>query len=141
MPTIADVRRIAGTLPDVSERPHFDRIALRARITFATIDPETASLNLRIDPPERQTLLLETRPDVFGPCGGWTKMGWTSVTLSRIDRALLEELLLDAWREAATKRGLAEYDGAAPAAKKRTTKKPAAKKRAGKKRTAERGRR
>jgi len=100
MATDADVRRIARALPKVTEAPHFDRVAFKARITFATLGGGTANLKLV---PEQAAMLIEAEPDTFLPLGGWTRQGYVGVALDRIDENRLEMLMRDAWRRAAPK--------------------------------------
>lgn len=100
MATESDVRRLALALPRVSEHPHFDRTAFKARIIFATTGGGTVNLKLV---PEQATMLIEAEPERFRSLGGWTRQGYVGVVLDRIDLDRLEMLLRDAWRGAAPK--------------------------------------
>jgi hypothetical protein len=61
----AGFRRIALSFPGASERPHFDRIAFRARVTFATLAPDGATANLKLAP-DQQALKCAVAPDASG---------------------------------------------------------------------------
>lgn len=100
MASEADVRRIAGELPGVSEAPHFDRVAFKARVIFVTLGGGTANLKLV---PEQAAMLIEAEPGTFHALGGWTRQGYVGVKLSAIDADRLEMLMRDAWRKAAPK--------------------------------------
>lgn len=70
--TPARAKKIALSLEDASERPHFDRTAIRTpRKTFATLTGNGADINLMFDP-ELRDFYCEQTPSVFSPVpGGW----------------------------------------------------------------------
>lgn len=91
-----DLERIALALPDARAEPHFDRIAFKARITFATLAADRLSANLKFTP-EHQALKVMTAPEVFQPVpGGWGVQGWTTLTLAAASVAELEAALREA---------------------------------------------
>lgn len=97
----------ALALPGVTQAPHMDRTAFRARRIFATLAADGASANLLLTP-EDQALKTLLAPEAFAPVkGGWGAMGWTTAALA----ALSDAELTDALR-------LAHARGAAGAAKK-----------------------
>jgi len=100
MVTEADVRALALALPGVTERPHFNRAAFKARVIFATLGNGTVNLKLV---PEQAAMLIEAEPDTFLSLGGWTRQGYVGVRLDRIDATRLDMLLRDAWRNGAPK--------------------------------------
>jgi hypothetical protein len=53
-----------------------------------------------IEPLERREGLMEAFPEVFHSLGGWTRLGFVAVELSRVDEDLLRELVEDAYRAA-----------------------------------------
>lgn len=66
-------------------------------------------MNVEVD--EGQAL-AEELPEAFEPIV-WvnqTKTDWVRVTLAKADRAIVQELLEDAWRRKAPKRVLEAYD-------------------------------
>lgn len=88
--TAARVRKLALSLPDVSEVPHFDRAAFRTpRKMFATLGKTGADLNLMFDS-ALQEFFCERAPEAMAPvAGGWGKMGATRCELRRVDEATL----------------------------------------------------
>lgn len=100
MVTEDEVRALALALPGVTEHPHFDRAAFRARIIFATLGGGTVNLKLV---PEQAAMLIDAEPGTFVTLGGWTRQGYVGVRLDRIDGTRLELLLRDAWRNGAPK--------------------------------------
>ena len=106
MPTEAAARKLALSFPESEERPHFDRAAFKAagkrgRI-FCTLGDGT--LNLKVSPRERLHDFLKQQPEVFIDLGGWTRMGFIGIRLSKIKAQLLNELMTEAWRRVAGKR-------------------------------------
>lgn len=109
VPTAAEVRRLALSLPGAQERPHWGRPSFRGggRI-FATLQPEKGRAVLKLSLDE-QDVLGQAQPKVFRVTS-WGHQGWTSVELRRVDPWLFEELLVGAWRRLAPKRAIARWD-------------------------------
>ena len=98
-------RALCLALPDVEERPHFDRAAFRtpARI-FATLAASGKDANLRL-PAEMQHALLDSEPESFSRlAGAWGAAGWVRVELARIDAATCAEILREAHQHANEKK-------------------------------------
>lgn len=101
----AEVRRIALSLADVEEKPHFDRAAFRtpARI-FATLGAKGGDCNVRL-PLEVQQMLVQSQPAAFRRIdGGWGAAGWTRIELAAIDAATCREVLREAHAFAGSKK-------------------------------------
>ncbi|CAN5903013.1 hypothetical protein BH11MYX4_BH11MYX4_20100 [soil metagenome] len=98
--TPAQFRKLALSLGDVEERPHFDRAAFRTpRKTFATLGRDRR-VNLHVEPAERRDALMEEMPETFFALGGWTRLGYIAVDLATVPDGLLRELVADAYRDA-----------------------------------------
>ena len=96
-----DFERLALALPGVTQHPHFDRVAFKARVTFATLAPDRLSANFKFAPDE-QALKCEVAPEAFSPIPNkWGARGWT---VGRLD-ALSEPELDAALRTAAAHAG------------------------------------
>lgn len=108
MMTAEEFRALALALPHTAEKPHFDRAAFHVDIpnglTFATLAPDGASANLKLDPAE-QEMVTGAEPAMFAPVpGAWGARGWTTLTLANADEAGARSVLALAWRNAAPKR-------------------------------------
>jgi hypothetical protein len=99
-------RKLALSLPEAAEAPHFDRASFRVgKKVFATLSADRCEVMVRVTPPERLFGLLAGRPDVFFDYGGWTvRHGSLGVKLAKVDAALLRELLFDSWAAVAPAR-------------------------------------
>ncbi len=81
-----DLIRLALAFPGAAQYPHFDRIAFKARVTFATLAPDRLTANLKLAPDE-QALKCEVAPDAFSPVpNAWGAQGWTVARLAALKR-------------------------------------------------------
>lgn len=95
-----DFRRITSSLQGTVEAPHFDRAAFKVARIYATLaaDGKTANLKLSLD---EQEFRCQRAPAAYAPVpGGWGRMGYTTITLSALSEAELEDALTVAWRGA-----------------------------------------
>ncbi len=86
--TAARARKLALSLENSSEAPHFDRAAFRTpRRIFATLGASGTEMNFMFDS-ELRDFYCEQAPKAFAPVpGGWGKLGATSCALGRVDEA------------------------------------------------------
>lgn len=107
-------RKLALSMPEAEEKSHFDQPDFRVRNKiFAGLYRDETRGVLKL-PPELQSMLLDSRPDVFVPAAGaWGRSGWTYVVLAGAELAMLRELVPEAWRLVAPKRLVASADGRA----------------------------
>jgi hypothetical protein len=102
MPTFGDVRAISLALPEVEEHVTWGTdVNFRVRNKMFVIggeDAESVSIKASLDV---QTDLLDLDPETFSKAAYVGRFGWVNVRLDRIDGALLEQLLRDAWRRTA----------------------------------------
>jgi hypothetical protein len=97
VPTPADVRSFALSLPGVSEIDHFARPAWRTtKRIFAVIRPDGLYLHL---PEERKQFLFEAAPDVFVRFM-WGKTANVIVQIAKVSKKELEALIREAWQHA-----------------------------------------
>jgi hypothetical protein len=109
--TEAAAHQLALSFPGAEPKPHFDRtrykVSGKRGVSFCTIGGGT--LNLKIEPRERLYALLKDQPNVFIDLGGWMRMGFIGIRLSKVKAAYLKSLLEEAWKRVASKRELAAY--------------------------------
>ena len=87
--SIARARKLLLRFDDVTEVPHFDRIAFRTpRRIFATLAADGRDVNFMFDPLAQETF-CEMAPHALSPVpGGWGRMGATRCDLKKVDAAL-----------------------------------------------------
>ena len=102
MPSFQDVREISLALPEVEEHVTWGAdVNFRVRNKMFVIGGEDAtgvSLKASLT---TQADLLDFDPATFSKAAYVGRFGWVNVDLERVDRALLEKLLRDAWRATA----------------------------------------
>ena len=106
MATSADLRRIALSLSETTEVPHFDRAAFKVARIYATLAADGKTANFKFTPDEQELKCL-TAPEAFAPVpNAWGKQGWTTATLAKLTPTELKSALETAWRHAnVAKRG------------------------------------
>lgn len=113
MPSWADVVAIARRYPGVEEATSFGTPSLKVGKRFLgrlRTDPD--ALVLKTTDLEEKAALLAGDEDVFFTIPHYDGYPAVLIRLARIDAALLEELVEDAWRTSALKRHLAAFEDA-----------------------------
>jgi len=96
VPTPADVRKFALSLPGVSEIDHFARPAFRTtKRIFAVLRPDGLYLNLD---DERKEFLFEADPKIFVKYM-WGKRANVIVQIGKLGKRELEALIREAWEK------------------------------------------
>lgn len=89
-------------LPEVEEILTWETdITFRVRKKIFAIGGEGADRISVKATPAGQAELLDLDPETFAKAAYVGRFGWVTVDLSRVDPALLESLLRDAWRSVA----------------------------------------
>jgi hypothetical protein len=103
MLTRDDVRRIALSMPEAYEAPHFHMASFRVgRKIFCTLHDPEPRLMLKLDP-EDQAMLCDG--DAIEPVPGtWGRRGSTFVWFETLEPARLPDLMRTAWATVAPKR-------------------------------------
>ncbi len=108
--TLATVRRLALSLPEVTEEPHHEMTSFRVRRKiFATVPPEADRVHIFIAPDEVAAYCAEYPGQVEELVWG-TRLRGCRVNLGRATTALLRELLAEAWRQRAPRALVAQFD-------------------------------
>jgi hypothetical protein len=106
------VRRIIDGLPDTTEGTSYGTPSWKVHGKFfARLRDEDTVLVAKVDKGEKQ-LLMEAEPDVFFETPHYEGYGYFLVRLESIDDVELAEVIEDAWRLAAPKRLVAEFEEA-----------------------------
>ena len=126
---IAQVRRFALSLPDVTEAPHFESASFRVHgKMIATVPPGGALLHVFVDEETRETALA-LEPDCLEKLFWGGRVWGLRITLAQAKPRVVESLMMQAWRSKAPKKLVAACDASAasvPAATRRMSRKTAA---------------
>jgi hypothetical protein len=112
MPDAEDVRRIALSLPEATEKVAWSMPTFRvAGKMFATLPEQETSIAVRCPKEERDELVL-AEPGKFWIAGHEAQFAWVRVRLAALDDAdELRDILTDSWRQAAPPRLLEAHPG------------------------------
>lgn len=104
--TPAAFRKLALSMPDAVELPHFQRTSFRVgKKIFATMTADGREAMVPVRPLVRCFELLESNPEVFFSHGGWTERnGSVGIRLAKVNAKLIADLVRDAWQRVAPKR-------------------------------------
>lgn len=110
MPDAEDVRRIALSLPDTTEKTAWSMPTFRvAGKMFATLPEEETSIAVRCPKEERDELVL-AEPEKFWIADHEAGFAWVRAHLAALDgEDELRDILADSWRQAAPPRLLDVY--------------------------------
>jgi hypothetical protein len=108
------LRKLALSLPEATEEPHFDMPSFRVRgKIFATVPAEGMTLHLFVDEPEIRASVA-AHPSAFEELWWGKKLRGVRVNLKPAIEAEVFELLEEAWRRKAPKRLVAAHDAQRP---------------------------
>jgi hypothetical protein len=107
---LAEARRLALSLPEVTEEPHFDMASFRVRgKIFVTAPPEETRLHVFVDPLEVDAYVAQD-PAAFEPLWWGARVRGLRVDLAATSADGLAEIIEEAWRRKAPKSLIAAYD-------------------------------
>ena len=103
--TVDEFRALALSLPEVIEKPHFERASFRVDAprgkTVATLLEKDASANVFLTT-EEQEMLIGAEPNIFSKVPNrWGDKGATTMALSHLDQKTARSALTMSWRHAA----------------------------------------
>ena len=105
MLTHDDVRRIALSMPEAYEEPHFENPSFRVNTKiFCTMSRTEPRMMLKFDPEDQHNLAADS-PGVIWPVPGyWGQKGATYLRFTELDEPRLTSLMRLAWARVAPKR-------------------------------------
>jgi hypothetical protein len=111
--SFAEVQRMALALPEATEEITWGSDTtwrVRGKIFAMAGTAETTTSVAVKATKEDQAELVAERPQTFAVAPYVGRFGWIQVTLSTVDAAELRELIVEAWRQTAPKRLVAQHD-------------------------------
>ena len=101
---VAEFRRLALSLPEAIEAPHFDATSFRVnKKIFATLGEAAGRAVVKLTR-EQQEMMSAAEPKVFAPVPSWGKHGWTYLHLANADADIVRSALTTSWRNVAPKK-------------------------------------
>ena len=99
MITIDQVRKIALSLPEVEEKPHFHLKSFRVNNKiFATIHADKSYIMVTLTPVDQSVFCSFNKEMIFPVPGGWGRKGATFIDLKKVKRSMLVDALTTAWK-------------------------------------------
>src|SRR5262249_61438531 len=110
MSDLAEARRLALSLPEATEQPHFDMASFRVRgKIFVTVPPEGTRLHVFVDPLEVGAYMAQN-PAAFEPLRWGKQIRGLRVDLAATPGATLAEVSEESWRRKAPRSLVAALD-------------------------------
>jgi len=110
MSDLAEARRLALSLPEATEQPHFDMASFRVRgKIFVTVPPDGGHLHVFLDEPEAAAWASE-HPDGYELLRWGKRVAGLRVALGEAPDDQVRELLEESWHRRAPKKLAAERD-------------------------------
>ncbi len=91
-------RKIALSLPEVIEEPHFEKISFRVRKKiFATLDRKNSRACLKLSLINQNVFSAYDKSVIFPVPNKWGKQGWTFVDMKKVRKDLFVDALTTAY--------------------------------------------
>ena len=98
MVSIETVQKMALSFPETDEHRHFDRKAFRVKKKiFATLSEKDMTLNLKLTLVDQSVFCAFDNTVIYPVAGGWGRMGFTTVNLKKVKKAMLKDGLTVAY--------------------------------------------
>ncbi len=104
MMTINMFRKMALSLPDVKEEPHFEKISFRINNKiFATYDQKSNKASLKLSLKDQDIFSLAGAAHIYLVPNKWGQQGWTFVEMKTVRKALFKDILTAAYNKVSSK--------------------------------------
>lgn len=105
MVTIAALRNLALSFPEVTEEPHFEKTSFRVKQKiFATYDDKNKTACIKLAEMDQDVFSSADKTVIYPVANQWGKQGWTMVELKKVRRNLFTDALKAAYCEVAPKK-------------------------------------
>ena len=105
MLTIDQIRQMAFKLPEVTEKPHFEKTSFRVnKKIFATYDAKLNRACIRLSEVDQSVFCAIDKNIIYPVDNKWGKQGWTLIELKKVKKYLFEDALTSAYCTVAPKK-------------------------------------
>lgn len=110
MASISTARQMALSLPEVEEKSHFEKPDFRVKNkVFAVLHEDKKTMVVKLTLLDQSVFCAFDETIIYPVPGGWGKQGWTTINLTTIKKAMLQDVLTTAWKTVATKSLVKQY--------------------------------
>ena len=112
MITIEQAKKVALSLPETEEKPHFHLTSFRVKNKiFATIHADKNFVMVILSVIDQSVFCSYKKDVIFPVPGGWGKNGATFIDLKKVGKTILMDALTTAWKTVAPAKMVEKYFG------------------------------
>jgi predicted DNA-binding protein (MmcQ/YjbR family) len=105
MVTIETLQKLAHSLPEATEEPHFEKTSFRVKKKiFATYDDKLERLCIKLSEIDQDVFSSADKTIIYPLDNKWGKQGWTIIELEKIHEDLFVDALTTAYCEVAPRK-------------------------------------
>jgi predicted DNA-binding protein (MmcQ/YjbR family) len=105
MVTIEMFRNLAGSFPESTEKPHFEKTSFRVmNKIFATYDEKERRACIRLSEIDQDVFSAACRNIIFPVPNKWGKQGWTLIDMDKVNEAIFQDAVTTSFCEVAPKK-------------------------------------
>jgi predicted DNA-binding protein (MmcQ/YjbR family) len=105
MVTIETLQKLAHSLPEATEEPHFEKTSFRVKKKiFATYDDKLKRLCIKLSEIDQDVFSSADKTIIYPLDNKWGKQGWTIIELEKIHEDLFVDALTTAYCEVAPRK-------------------------------------
>jgi predicted DNA-binding protein (MmcQ/YjbR family) len=102
MVSIDTLRKLALSFPEVTEKPHFEKLSFRVKKKiFATYDKKNNRACLKFSEIDQDVFTKANPITIYAVDNKWGKQGWTNIELNKVNKDLFIDALTTAYCEVA----------------------------------------
>lgn len=87
-------RKLALSLPEATEDPHFEKTSFRVKNKiFATLDSKNNRASIKLSPIDQDVFTAFDKQIIYPLANKWGKQGWTIIELDWLRKDLFKDIL------------------------------------------------
>ena len=105
MVSIDTFRKLALSLPEATEEPHFEKTSFRVKKKiFATYDDKNKRACVKLSEINQDVFSSSDKTIIYPVANKWGKQGWTLIEMRKVRKELFADALTTAYCEVAPKK-------------------------------------